>query len=207
MNEGSARYGAPLAAGIVLGVLALGFARLAFAPPEPSVHYHANFAIFLDDERMDLSADRYMQDVSACQADPTRVLPEQRVHLHNNDPDVVHVHHGGATWGHLLTNLGFGLGDDYLVTDSGERYESTPQRRLTFVINGLEVPSVNNRLIAPGDRLLIRYGAESPDELIETQFSQIASNADEFDVLSDPGTCAGQEEETVGERLRRAFWW
>lgn len=207
MNERVVRYGAPFAAGIVLGVLVLGFARLAFAPPEPSVHYHANFAILLDDERVDLSAERYMQDVSACQADPTRVLPQQRVHLHNNDPDVVHVHHAGATWGHLLTNLGFGLGDDYLVTDSGERYESTPESRLTFVVNGLPVPSVNNRVIAPGDRLLISYGPETPEDVTETQFTQVASNAGEFDVLSDPGTCAGPQEEGLGERLRRAFWW
>jgi hypothetical protein len=28
-------------------------------------------------------------------------------------------HHEGVTWGHLLANLGFGVGEDYLALDDG----------------------------------------------------------------------------------------
>jgi hypothetical protein len=206
MDTSLARYAPVLGVGILVGILLFGLARFAFAPADAAVHYHANFAIFVDGERLDLSADRYMQDVAACHADPSHVAPEERVHLHNNDPDVVHVHHSGATWGHFLMNLGFGLGDDYLITDEGARYESTPERGLKFVVNGFDVSSVYNRVIAPGDRLLISYGPESAAEVTEIQFPQVASNAPEFDTMPDPAGCAGPDELGTGERLRRAFW-
>ena len=87
------------------GVLALGLARLAFAPLAPVTHHHANWAVFVDGERMDLSADRYMEEIAACAASDEGILPSQRIHMHENNPDIVHVHHEGATWGALMANL------------------------------------------------------------------------------------------------------
>jgi hypothetical protein len=72
------------------------------------------------------------------------------VHLHNQNPNVVHVHHEGATWGHLLANLGFGLGDRYLVTDSGELFRDADGKTLQFVLNGRPELSVHNQLIRSG---------------------------------------------------------
>jgi hypothetical protein len=196
-----------LLAGVVLGVLALGMTRLTALPAEePGTHYHANWAVFVDGQRLDLSAERYMEDVVRCKADPTQVDPQDRVHMHNRDHDVVHVHHGGATWGHFLANLGFAVGDDFLYTDTGERYGATPERTLKFVLNGREVPSIRNRLIESEDRLLISYGPESAVEAARTQFPQVAANAGEHNLLPDPGACGGAVHAHGGSRLRRAFW-
>ena len=57
-----------LVVGLILGVLSLGMARFAFVAPPPAVHHHANFAVFVDGQRLDLSGDRYMEDVTACAA-------------------------------------------------------------------------------------------------------------------------------------------
>ena len=57
-----------LAAGTLIGILVLGTARFALAPPEHPVHYHANFAVFIAGERLDLSGDRYMEDAYFVQA-------------------------------------------------------------------------------------------------------------------------------------------
>lgn len=191
--------------GLALGILGLGAARFAATPWEDEIHYHANWAVFLDGERLDLSADWYMEDVSACVAGG-EVLPTQRVHMHNNDHDVVHVHHEGVTWGHLLTNLGIVLGDDFLVLDDGRRFEEGAGRTLKFVVNGFPVGEIENRLIESGDRLVVSFGPESVEEVEERQLSRVGDDAEAYNERQDPAGCSGASEPGFGERLRRAFW-
>ena len=194
-------------AGLAAGAALLGAVRFAAMPPaDDVVHYHANWAVMLNGERLDLSSDRYMEDVAGCRADPSHVMPADRVHMHENDHDAVHVHAAGATWGHLLANLGFGIGDDYLVTDDGVRHDASPTAELKFILNGTQVTSIRNRLIQSRDRLLISYGSEPVDEVIGTQFPRVASTAERLNSLPDPASCSGPMEETTGDRLRRAFW-
>ncbi|HEV2150085.1 MAG TPA: hypothetical protein VGR37_21995 [Longimicrobiaceae bacterium] len=195
-----------LVAGAVAGVLLFGLVRLAFLPPQPVTHYHANWALFVEGERLDLADERYMEDVVRCKANPAKVDPEDRVHLHNLDPDVVHVHDGGATWGHLLLNLGITVGDDHLFTDTGARYVAAPGRTLKFILNGEEVPSIRNLVIDDQDRLLISFGPETAEEAARTQFPRVASTAGEHNTRPDPAGCSGAAEEGFGDRLARAFW-
>ncbi|HWV58054.1 MAG TPA: hypothetical protein VNZ57_11445 [Longimicrobiales bacterium] len=192
--------------GVLAGVLGLGAVRFIGVEPARPVHYHANFAVFVDGTRLDLTADRYMEDVAACSASED-ILPAQRVHLHNGDQDVVHVHHGGVTWGHLFQNLGFGLGEDYLYADDGRRWSADGERTLKFIANGFEVATLHDRMIRPGDRVLVSFGPESMAEVVASQFPQVASNAPDFDVMNDPAGCAGASAApTFLERLRAAFW-
>lgn len=65
--------------------------RVSFSARGKSPRYHANWAVFVNGERLDLSSDRYMEEVAACGAGH-QVLPTQRVHMHGNDDDVVDVH-------------------------------------------------------------------------------------------------------------------
>ena len=192
--------------GAVAGALLLGAARLVALPADADVvHYHANWAIVVDGARLDLTPDRYMEDVARCSAHGA-IGPRDRVHLHNNDQDGVHVHAPAATWGHLLANLGFGLGRDWLVTDDGRHLAAAPPRTLKFVLNGQPVASVHDRVIASEDRLLISYGAESADEVVRTQFPLVATTAARLNTEPDPASCSGAAEPTIGHRVRRAFW-
>jgi len=195
------------AIGVIIGVLVLATARFAFVPHEHEVHHHANFAVFIDGRRLDLTDDRYMELVSACGATGQGVLPRERVHMHENNHDVVHVHHDGVSWGHFFTNLGFAIGEDFLILDDGRRLFADGERSFKFIVNGMPVPAVHDRLIRPGgERVLISYGAESVDEVIAAQFPVVAMDAVEFDATYDPAGCSGGHEESFGERLRRAFW-
>lgn len=195
-----------LLTGAIAGVLIFGLVRLAVLPSPAQVHYHANWAIVVEGQRLDLSDERYMEDVVRCKVDPTLIEPEDRVHLHDGNADVVHVHHGGATWGHLLANLGFAVAHDHLFTDSGDRFVSDGGRTLKFILNGLEVPSIANLPIGDRDRLLISYGPETAEEAATVQFPEVAASAAEYNTRPDPAGCAGAQEETIGERLRRAYW-
>ena len=201
-----------LSAGVALGVLGIGALRFALLPELPDdepVHYHANFAVFLDGERLDLSAMRYMEDVTACKANPDVVVPPERAHMHEGVQDVVHVHHDAVTWGHFFANIDIALGDDFLVTDEGTRYFADQARTFKFLVDGERVSTILNRVIESEERLLISFGAETVAEVLETQFPQVLGTAASFNQFhQDPGGCSAEapEEETAGQRLRRAFW-
>ena len=209
-----------LVTGTILGILALGVFRFATVAPPAVTHHHANWAVFIGGQRLDLTADRFMQDVAACRTDPDAIRPVDRVHLHENDHDVVHVHHPASTWGHLMTNLGMALGEDFLFTADGVRYfdgawpesaEGTLRGgagmpRLVFVRNGLQVPTLHDQPIRSEDRVVISFGTETPEEVLETRLPQVADNAAQHNEQADPGACMGSHEpEGWTDRLRRAF--
>jgi hypothetical protein len=189
------------------GAVALGVVRFILAPLNHTTHYHANWAIFVDGERLDLSGDRYMEEIGACTASYEGILPQQRVHLHENNADVVHVHHDGATWGALMANLDMALGEDFLHTATGERYRPGSDTSLVFVLNGLPVPAAHNRVIGSGDRLLISVTTGTAQEVLEAEFPLVADNAEAYNAEMDPSSCTGGHGELpLLTRLRLAFW-
>jgi hypothetical protein len=196
-----------VAIGFVLGVVALGTLRAVAVPPPPVVHHHANVAVFLEGQRFDFSSDRYMEDVASCYGGDGS-NPRDRVHFHENNPDVVHVHAPGATWGHLFQNVGWSLGPTHLLTDDGRRFFHGEGGDLVFVLNGLPVDRVEDRVVASGDRLLVSFGASPLEAVVREEYAQVASNAPEYNLKPDPASCsgAGHEEHGVTDRLRRGFW-
>lgn len=193
--------------GIALGVLGLGGARYVWVPPPEATHFHANWAIYIDGERLDLSDRRYMEEVSSCYTVEGEVTPQSRVHMHEGNHDVIHVHHQGATWGHLAGNLGIGLGEGYLILDDGTRIFDGEDGRFTYVLNDLVLTSVHNELITSEDRLLISYGSESMDDLVRDRFGEVATTAGTYNMQEDPATCSGSSEPLgAWDRVKRAFW-
>lgn len=47
------------------------------------VHWHANFAMYIDGKAEDFSTDNYMEETSRCNV-TTDVKPQDRIHLHEN---------------------------------------------------------------------------------------------------------------------------
>jgi hypothetical protein len=190
--------------GVVLGVLLLAAVRWIVAPPPVPTHYHANWALFVNGQRVDLSGSQYMEEVTACVPVGQTILPTQRTHMHAGTQDVVHGHDDGVTWGHLMANLGFGLGEDFLIL-GGDRYVADGTNSLKYIADGQVVLPAYNRVIRSTERLLISYGPESVDEVIATQFPQVASTAAEYNTRPDPAGCAGAAEMTLAQKLRYAF--
>lgn len=191
------------------GAVTLGLVRFAAAPLVRTVHHHANWAVVVDGERLDLSGDRFMEEIGACAATDAGIRPAERIHMHENNPDVVHVHHAGSTWGQLLANLDMTLRDDLLVTADGTRYPDAlgPEYGLVFILNGLPVPSVHNRVVASEDRLLVSVTREAPGAVREAEFPRVASSAGEYNGRMDPSSCSGGHGELPFlTRLRLAFW-
>lgn len=207
--------------GILAGVLALGLARLALAPLNPTTHHHANWALVVHGQRIDLSDGRFMEEISACSAGEGGIQPSQRIHMHENQQDIVHVHHPGTTWGHLMTNLDLALGDDFLFLDARlvEGIDGAPadgrfgvdgdgdDGQLLFVVNGFLVPSLANRVVESEDRVLIAWTDEDPETVRTEWFAQVASDAGEYNERMDPASCSGGHGDLPFlTRLRLAFW-
>ena len=193
--------------GMALGAFGLGGARFLWVPLPEATHFHANWAIYIDGERLDLSDQRYMEEVSSCYTVDGEMTPQARIHMHEGNHDVVHIHHLGTTWGHLAGNLGIGLGEGYLILNDGTRIFDGEEGRFAYILNGRALTSAHNQLVASEDRLLISYGPESPDELGTQRFGEVATTAGEYNTREDPATCSGSGEALgVWGRLKLAFW-
>lgn len=168
---------------------------------DDSVHYHANFAIYINGERETLESFAFYEEVASCGADALN-NPKTRVHLHDETSHVVHVHDQAATWGHLFANLGFTLGNDVLKTDEG-LFTAGDGKKLRFILNGKETRSIANHAIGNEDVLLIDYGTSSDQEL-QDRHSNITRDAADYNERYDPSACAGGQPATFSERLRHA---
>lgn len=175
-----------------------------FTAHEEHTHFHANFGIFINGGRLDFSNAKYMEEVSSCTVSGA-LQPKQRVHLHNNIGDVIHVHNEGVTWGHFFNNINFTINDKVLTDDKGILYQTNETTKLRFILNGSQIDSIFNKLIASEDKLLIDYSSDSLETLKNQKYSQIIANAGEYNEKQDPAGCSGGHELTVQERLKRAI--
>ncbi len=162
---------------------------LQYAAP----HFHANFAMHIDGERIDFTPDEYSQDVAWCKVGDT-VYAKDRAHLHENNPDTIHIHHDWVTWGDFFKNNNMLFNEQTLVMDDGKIYVNNEKDTLLFILNGNVVKNPFNMLINSKDRLLINYWEESEDNLLLGKFQEVSDNAAEYNAKYDPGTCSGTNE-------------
>ena len=164
------------------------YSGLKFIPP----HFHANFAMYVNGERVDFTADRYSEDIAGCKLTGL-MYPADRVHLHENNQDTIHIHHEGVSFGHFFANNWFGFTDNYLANDSGKLFFAEGENKMTFILNWKKIENPFNRLIKSKDRLLISYGSESELELM-SRYETVSDNAGEYNAKYDPGSCGWTNE-------------
>jgi hypothetical protein len=81
------------------------------------VHYHANFAVYINGQQEQFKGMKYYEETAAQTCTLEKIDdPAERAHMHDNVNNVVHVEDHLVTWGNFFQNLGWGLGDDYLKT-------------------------------------------------------------------------------------------
>lgn len=80
-----------------------------------SLHYHAGFRVYLDNELQDFSSYQYMNFTPCLEHEQKKTAQEEQIekaHLHDSVGDVVHIHRSGSTWGDLFTNIGVEMPSD-----------------------------------------------------------------------------------------------
>ena len=185
---------------LVLGFLIWLFGWRLVALNQPT-HYHANFQIYLQGQRLDFASANYYLEKSAC-LDRHQKNPLSRAHLHDQKPTLAHIHDQGVTWSHLLSNLGFSLSDQSLITPQGI-YINGLNGQLKFILNGRSVYFVADQVIKDQDVLLINFGQESK-AVLESRWRQIPQTAAAANQNPDPSSC-GQSTTNGWQFLLQVF--
>jgi len=191
--------------GIILGALVILSIRFITYHPEEEIHYHANFAVFVNGQREQFKGMQFYEETAAATCSLEHVeSPMERAHMHGDINDVVHVEDHLVTWGNFFQNLGWGLGNDYLKT-TDSIYIVDDQNKLTFMLNGKVVTDAANLIIKDEDRLLVSYGNNSDSEL-KKQSDSILDTAHKYDIESDPASCSGSHKpSTNSDKLKHLF--
>lgn len=194
-----------LAAGLLLGALLILAIRYATYSADET-HYHANFAVYVDGEREQFKGQQYYQEVKLCSLHGNKLTPPARVHMHNKENGVIHVHDDAVTWGQFFANLGWVIGPDFIRTSEG-LLTSGDEKQLRIVLNDQDltgISSIVNQQIDDKDRLLVSYGSED-QATVKEQFETVPSNAGDYNSRPDPASCGGVHKVTPSERLRNLF--
>jgi len=182
----------------VFWLLAIRFVLLE----KKEVHYHANFAVFVDGERLPFEKFTFYEEIESCGGLDIN-NPKIRAHMHDQVNHVVHVHDSGVTWGHFFANLSYVNGDTLFKTDT-TTYSEDNDTEIRFLLNGEEVQTTANRAIGNEDVLLVSIG-DSSDEDVQNQYDQIEKNAAEYNERDDPSACSGGKPFTLSERIKQTF--
>ncbi len=155
---------------IAIGVLAIiavivGYAVFVFlnmtetAPGGPdnagalgSEHSHAALLVKIFGDTFDFSSPAYQ-------------IKSSWIHFEGRDGSTIHKHATGVDLGYLFETLAIGLDDQCYVFSDGKQFCSNEDYKLKFFINSEQVPDIRDYEIMEDDRVLIIYGAETPEEV------------------------------------------
>jgi len=153
--------------GVIVGYAAFLFVNMTeTAPGGPenagalgSEHSHAGILVKIFGDSFDFSAPAYQ-------------IKSSWIHFEARDGTTVHKHATGVTLGYLFETLALGLDDKCFVFQDGRSFCSDEDYTLKFFINDDQVSDIRDYEISDGDRILISYGAETPEE-IESQLLEL----------------------------------
>jgi len=117
-----------------------------------SEHSHAAILVSIFGDEFDFSAPAYQ-------------IKSSWIHFEGRDGSTVHKHATGVTLGYLFDTLGLGLDDQCFVFQDGRSFCTNEDYALKFFINREQVPDIRDYEINEGDRILMVYGAETPEEI------------------------------------------
>ena len=98
------------------------FAHKEYAPnPDPENHIHADFAVWIGDEKLDFTDPKYMSGVSYDEEshDEKEEYHHEHLHLHDGVGWVIHAHKTGYTIADSLGSIGLLMGAQCMRLESG----------------------------------------------------------------------------------------
>ena len=87
------------------------------------------------------------------------------IHFEGRDGSTIHKHATGVTLGFLFDSMRLGLDDQCYVFADGKSYCTNEDYTLKFFINEEQVSDIVDYEIDEGDKILIIFGAETPEEI------------------------------------------
>ncbi|MGI0040638.1 MAG: protein-disulfide isomerase [Nitrosopumilaceae archaeon] len=133
-----------------------------------SAHEHASILIKIFGDEFDFTKPEFQ-------------LQSSFIHLENSDGYVIHRHAKDVTIGYLFETLNIGLLSDCIIFPDGRKFCSNEDYTLKFYINEKKVDDLRDYIIFDGDLILISYGSENQEEIVE-QFAELKSRGFPFEL-------------------------
>ena len=159
---------------LVLIALIVGYAGFVFvtsdtnapgAPPGAGKlgdeHDHASILVRIFGDKFDFSV-------------PTYQIKSSWIHFEESDGTTVHRHSSGVELGYLFDTINIGIDNKCYIFPDGRQFCSNEDYSLKYYINHKLVNDVYDYVFEDGDRILITYGSETPDQ-IEIQLRELDS--------------------------------
>jgi hypothetical protein len=96
---------------------------------------------------------------------PAYQLKTSWIHFEGGDGTTIHKHAKGVTLGYLFQSLKLKVDDKCFVFQDGRQFCTNEDYSLKFYINGEKVNDITTYEPMDKDRILITYGAETPEEI------------------------------------------
>ncbi len=142
--------------------------------PDPD-HTHADFAIFIEGKKVDLSATKYMSGSSKDKTHSGALHPD--LHLHDGNGNVIHKHHDGLSLSMFFRSIGITMikGENCVKIEKKE-YCSLGPKRWKMFLNGKQVAFDPSYVFSDLDKILLSYGNET-EEALRKQLESLSDDA------------------------------
>ena len=124
-------------------------------------HVHASLLVRIFGDTFDFSS-------------PTYQIKSSWIHFEDTDGTTIHRHSSGVTLGFLFDTLNIGIDDECYRFPDGRQFCTNEDYSLKYYINHQLVNGIRDYVFEDGDRLLITYGNETPEQ-IEDQLIELDS--------------------------------
>ena len=105
---------------------------------------------------------------------PSYKIKNSWIHFEDSDGTTIHRHATGVTLGYLFDSLNIGIDSKCFVFPDGRQFCTNEDYSLKYYVNHQPVSDIRDYIFADGDRILISFGPETPEE-IEEQLLELDS--------------------------------
>ncbi len=196
--------------GVVVTILTVTGVLVVRLPDEDLVHIHANFGVFIRDQKLDFSGQKYMHSKPCFSDYHTQKHFGDRVHLHDGIGDVAHIHDYGVAWGDLMLYLGVKTTINGLEFED-KFYSLGKNDKLSYYINGNLVNNFELTEINNNDSLIIVMDNENSSSLMvgKEKFSQLnarlSNRSEELNNSSLVEACGGKIEISFWDKVAKVW--
>lgn len=193
---------------VLLTVAAITVLLTFRIPKAEETHYHANFAVFIDEKKLDFSHEKYMH-VKPCTGEVNREGHfGDRVHLHDQVGDVAHIHDSGVVWGELIMYLGLEVNQEFIMFEN-TKYPINKGKELVYYINGRKVNDFQTSEISNNDTLIVIIGNRLLSDEEDNRYAQflgrVSNRSEEMNNSGSLEACGGSVELSFWKRVARVW--
>ena len=125
-------------------------------------HEHASLLVRIFGDKFDFSVPSYQ-------------IKSSWIHFEESDGTTIHRHASGVTLGYLFDSINIGIDDQCYIFPDGRKFCTNEDYSLKYYINHQPVSNINDYIFEDGDRILISFGPETPEQL-EQQLAELDSH-------------------------------